>query len=78
MSSTCLNDGSWGAGVRGCRGDFDFTQKFERIFLSITPTAVFVAAAVARIAILLQRERIVGGIVLQSIKIVSLGKRISS
>lgn len=78
MSSTCLNDGSWGPGVRGCRGDFDFTQKFERIFLSIIPTAVFVAAAVARITILLQRERIVGGIVLQSIKIVSLEKRISS
>ncbi|KAF5978301.1 multidrug resistance [Fusarium coicis] len=72
MNSTCLNDGSLGPGVRGCRGDFDFTQKFERIFLSIIPTAVFVAAAVARIAILLQRERIVGGIILQSIKIAFL------
>ncbi|KAG5794653.1 hypothetical protein H9Q69_006287 [Fusarium xylarioides] len=40
MSSTCLNDGSLGPGVQGCRGDFDFTQKFERIFLSIIPTAV--------------------------------------
>ncbi|KAF5265447.1 hypothetical protein FOXYS1_3738 [Fusarium oxysporum] len=72
MSSTCLNDGSWGPGVRGCRGDFDFTQKFERIFLSIIPTVVFIAAAIARIAILLQRERIVGGVILQSIKIAFL------
>ncbi|KAF4944191.1 hypothetical protein FGADI_12864 [Fusarium gaditjirri] len=72
MNSTCLNDGSWGPGVRGCRGDFDFTQKFERIFLSIIPTVVFIAAAVARIAILFQRERIVGGIILQSIKIAFL------
>lgn len=72
MSSTCLNDGSWGPGVRGCRGDFDFTQKFERIFLSIIPTVVFIAVAIARIAILLQRERIVGGLILQSIKIVSI------
>ncbi|KAF9773762.1 hypothetical protein IL306_008390 [Fusarium sp. DS 682] len=72
MSSTCLNDDSLGPGVSGCRGDFDFTQKFERIFLSIIPTVVFIAAAVARIAILWQRDRIVGGIVLQSTKIAFL------
>ncbi|KAF4983690.1 hypothetical protein FZEAL_957 [Fusarium zealandicum] len=73
MSSTlCLNDGSLGPGVRGCRGDFDFTQKFERIFLCIIPAAVFVAAAFARVAVLSQRPRIVGGIVLQSIKLAFL------
>ncbi|KAJ4254441.1 hypothetical protein NW762_010039 [Fusarium torreyae] len=72
MSSTCLNDGSFGPGVRGCRGDFDFTQKFERIFLSIIPTAVFIAATFARIAVLSQRKRIVGGVILQSVKIAFL------
>ena len=72
MASSCLNDGSWGPGVRGCRGDFDFTQKFERIFFSIIPTVVFIAAAVGRVAVLVQRERIVNGIVLQSVKTVSV------
>ncbi|KAM5346374.1 hypothetical protein ACJ41O_009379 [Fusarium nematophilum] len=71
-SSLCLNDGSLGPGVRGCRGDFDFTQKFERIFLSIIPAAVFVAAAFARVAVLSQRPRIVGGIILQSVKLAFL------
>ncbi|KAH7271040.1 P-loop containing nucleoside triphosphate hydrolase protein [Fusarium solani] len=66
--SLCLNDGSLGPGVRGCRGDFDFTQKFERIFLQIIPAAVFVAAAFARVVVLSQRSRIVGGLVLQSLK----------
>ncbi|KAH6957100.1 P-loop containing nucleoside triphosphate hydrolase protein [Fusarium avenaceum] len=72
MSSTCLNDDSFGPGVQGCRGDFDFTQKFERIFLSIIPTVVFIAATFARVAVLSQRERIVGGIVIQSVKIAFL------
>ncbi|RSL98853.1 hypothetical protein CEP52_010121 [Fusarium oligoseptatum] len=66
--SLCLNDGSLGPGVRGCRGDFDFTQKFERIFLQIIPAAVFVAAAFARVVVLSQRSRIVGGLFLQSLK----------
>jgi hypothetical protein len=71
MSSTCLNDDSFGPGVQGCRGDFDFTQKFERIFFSIIPTVVFIAATFARVTVLSQRERIVSGIVIQSVKIVS-------
>ncbi|ESU15058.1 hypothetical protein FGSG_08308 [Fusarium graminearum PH-1] len=69
MTSTCLNDGSWGPGVQGCRGDFDFTQKFERIFLSIIPTSVFIASAIARVAVLAQRERIVNGVLLQLVKL---------
>ncbi|KAM0351956.1 hypothetical protein ACHAPU_002472 [Fusarium lateritium] len=72
MDSACLNDGSWGPGVQGCRGDFDFTQKFERIFFSIIPTVVFIAATLARVAVLSQRERIVGGIIIQSVKIAFL------
>ncbi|KAF7548959.1 hypothetical protein G7Z17_g6711 [Cylindrodendrum hubeiense] len=70
MSSTlCINDGSFGPGVQGCRGDFDFTQKFERIFLSIIPAAVFVAAAITRLAVLSQRPRIVEGRILQYLKL---------
>ncbi|CAG1968219.1 unnamed protein product [Fusarium graminearum] len=72
MTSTCLNDGSWGPGVQGCRGDFDFTQKFERIFLSIIPTSVFIASAIARVAVLAQRERIVNGVLLQLVKLAFL------
>jgi hypothetical protein len=74
-STTCLNDGSWGPGVRGCRGDFDFTQKFERIFFSIIPTVIFIASAIARVAVLAQRERIVNGVILQSVKLVSVSLR---
>ncbi|KAM0244293.1 hypothetical protein ACHAP5_006409 [Fusarium lateritium] len=68
MSSTCMNDDSFGPGVQGCRGDFDFTQRFERIFFSIIPTVVFIAATFARVAVLFQRERIVGGVIIQSAK----------
>lgn len=71
-SMLCINDGSFGPGVQGCRGDFDFTQKFERIFFSIIPASVFVAAAVARVAVLWQRSRIVNGRVLQYLKLVSI------
>ncbi|CAM1502428.1 Fc.00g044120.m01.CDS01 [Cosmosporella sp. VM-42] len=68
-SMLCLNDGSFGPTVEGCRGDFDFTQKFERIFLSIIPAAVFVAAALARVTVLSQNKRIVGGVVFQYLKL---------
>ena len=70
-STSCLNDASLGPSVQGCRGGFDFTQKFETIFLSIIPAAVFVATAISRVTLLSQQPRIVGGIVLQSVKAVS-------
>ncbi|KAJ6439743.1 protein related to tpa inducible protein [Purpureocillium lavendulum] len=69
-SGSCLNDDALGPGVEGCRGDFDFTQKFERIFLSIIPASVFVAAALARIAVVVQRPRMVNGRILQYAKLV--------
>jgi hypothetical protein len=68
--SFCLNDDSLGPSVRGCRGDFDFTIKFERLFLAIIPTAIFVALSLSRVALLLQKPRIVGAIWLQFIKLV--------
>ncbi|KAF6809553.1 ABC multidrug transporter [Colletotrichum sojae] len=69
MSSQCLNDDSLGPGVQGCRGDFDFTLRFERIFLAIIPAAVFVALSLPRIVYLSRRSRIVGAKTVQSIKL---------
>lgn len=71
MTSICINDGAFGPSVQGCRGDFDFTQKFERIFFSIMPASVFIAAALARVAVLSQNPRLVGGRALQWLKLVS-------
>lgn len=66
----CLNDDSFGPAVRGCRDDFDFTITFERIFFGIIPTAVFIPLCLTRLAYLLQRPRIVGGVPLQFLKLV--------
>ncbi|OLN82360.1 Canalicular multispecific organic anion transporter 1-like protein 2 [Colletotrichum chlorophyti] len=69
MSSRCLNDDSLGPGVRGCRGDFDFTLRFERIFLAILPAAVFAALSLPRIAYLARKPRIVDAKTVQTIKL---------
>lgn len=57
--STCLNDNSLGPFVQGCRGNLDFTVRFEQIFLSIVPAGAFVALSVARMAVLFRRLRII-------------------
>lgn len=44
----CLDDNSFGPVVQGCRDNFDFTVAFERVFLSIVPSAIFVVVAIAR------------------------------
>lgn len=36
--SGCLNEGAIEPAVVGCRGDFDFTIKFEKIFFSLIPS----------------------------------------
>lgn len=59
--SGCLNDDAFGPVVQGCRGDFDFTLKFESIVLSIIPASVFVALVAVRIGYLAQRRSIVIG-----------------
>lgn len=76
MNSTygCLNDDAFGPSVRGCRGDFDFTQKFERIILAILPASIFIALTLARVAALVQRPRVVGGLIFQYVKLVSFLK----
>ncbi|KAF2175191.1 P-loop containing nucleoside triphosphate hydrolase protein [Zopfia rhizophila CBS 207.26] len=68
-SNPCLNDDSLGPSVRGCRGDFDFTIKFERIFLAIIPASVFVALSLTRLAYLLSKPRIVSAATLQFVKL---------
>lgn len=70
--SGCLNDESIGPTVQGCRGDFDFTIKFEKIFLDLIPTVVFIAICLPRIVVLARRPAIVGGAALRRAKSVGL------
>ena len=63
--SGCLNDADLGPGVQGCRDDFDFTLSFEKIFLSILPTAIFIAASIPRIVFLVRRPKIARGLLWQ-------------
>ncbi|KAK2008949.1 ABC transporter [Colletotrichum eremochloae] len=69
MSSSCLNDNALGPAVQGCRGDFDFTLRFEAIFLTIIPASVFAALSLPRIAYLSRKPRIVGAKTVQTIKL---------
>ncbi|KAK2036799.1 ABC transporter [Colletotrichum somersetense] len=69
----CVNDESIGPGVQGCRDDFDFTMRFEQIFLSILPSSIFVALSLPRAVLLLRKPIIVGGTLLRFVKIVSFG-----
>lgn len=66
----CLNDNEFGPSVVGCRGDFDFTQKFERIVLSIIPNSVYIALVLTRLVVLAQRPKIVAGEFLKLSKLV--------
>lgn len=71
--SGCLNDESIGPAVEGCRGDFDFTIKFERICFMLIPTIVFMAICLPRILYLSHRPVIVyGGKILQAAKLVCI------
>ncbi|KAF5510100.1 ABC transporter FUM19 [Colletotrichum siamense] len=66
----CVDDESIGPSVQGCRDDFDFTLKFEQIFLSILPSSIFIALSLPRAVSLLRKPNIVGGTLLQCVKIV--------
>jgi hypothetical protein len=68
----CLNDDAFGPSVLGCRGDFDFTLQFEKIFLSIIPSSIFVALALTRTAILVRKPTIVKGTAFKYTKLVRL------
>ncbi|KAJ4312580.1 hypothetical protein N0V84_009863 [Fusarium piperis] len=60
-SSTCLNDDTLGPAVKGCRGDFDFTQRFESVVLVSISAAIFIVLALPRVAWLFHQPRIHGG-----------------
>jgi hypothetical protein len=69
-SAICPNDSSIGPFVGACRGGFDFTLRFERIFLAFLPAALFIILALPRAAWLLRRPRILHGHALQFCKLV--------
>ncbi len=66
--SGCLNDADLGPAVQGCRDDFDFTLRFEKIFLSTLPAGIFVALSIPRIVFLVRRPKIAKGLVWQIAK----------
>ncbi|KAF2470780.1 P-loop containing nucleoside triphosphate hydrolase protein [Lindgomyces ingoldianus] len=68
----CTNDDTFGPGVRGCRGDFDFTQVFEKIILSILPSTCFAILAGLRLTTISRRPRIIDNTILQNVKVVLL------
>lgn len=66
---TDANDQSLGPSVIGCRGDFDFTVKFEQVVFSLVPSVIFVIASLWRIALIIRRPTIVGAPLLQLAKL---------
>ncbi|KAI1387586.1 ABC multidrug transporter [Hypoxylon trugodes] len=74
LFSACehTNDQSFGPNVLGCRGDFDFTIKFEQLFFSLTPAAIFILASLWRIYLLVSRPTIVGAPLLRLAKLAVL------
>lgn len=68
--STCPDDVLFGPTVdHGCRGDFDFTIKFEKIF-SLIPAAIFVALSLTRVLYLTRQATVVAGTVFKYAKLV--------
>lgn len=74
LFSTCVNanDQSLGPSVLGCRGDFDFTVKFEQLFFSLTPSVIFIILSLWRIYLLAKRPTIVDAPLLRLVKLVSV------
>lgn len=70
-SPGCGNDNALGPIVSGCRDDFDFTLKFEQLFLSILPSVVFLLAVIFRVFSLRRRLVIIDGPSFRAVKLVS-------
>ncbi|KAG9253072.1 ABC transporter [Emericellopsis atlantica] len=66
----CLNDNTFGPAVRGCRGDFDFTQRFEEIVLALVPAAILIGLGLVRCSVLLRQPKVIEGRLFQWLKIV--------
>ncbi|KAL7925630.1 multidrug resistance-associated protein [Trichoderma austrokoningii] len=59
-SPNCPNDATFGPPVHGCsHREFDFTLKFETIFFSILPAAIFIALALARVVWLFRKPALI-------------------
>ncbi|KAI5460736.1 multidrug resistance-associated protein [Mariannaea sp. PMI_226] len=67
--SSCSSDATFGPVVKGCRDDFDFTLTFERIFLSLVPSSLFVVASVVRGLWLVRKPTVVKSHTLQVVKV---------
>ncbi|KAJ4288272.1 hypothetical protein N0V88_007462 [Collariella sp. IMI 366227] len=70
--SGCADDLSFGPAVRGCRGDFDFTIKFEKIFFALIPAPVFIALALSRAVYLARKPVIINGTFLRAAKLTTI------
>lgn len=68
--STCPDDVLFGPTVDGCRGGFDFTIKFEKIFFSLIPASIFVALSLTRVLYLTRQPTVVAGTVFKYAKLV--------
>lgn len=68
----CLNDVAFGPTVQGCRGNFDFTLKFETVVLDLLPASIFIALSLLRIAHLVRRPVTIKGTLLRVSKTVSV------
>ena len=69
--SACPDDILFGPTVdHGCRGDFDFTIKFEKIFFSLIPASIFVALSLTRVLYLTRQPTVVAGTVFKYAKLV--------
>nr|AHC70708.1 fumonisin biosynthetic ABC transporter [Fusarium bulbicola] len=53
----CPSDASFSPFVKGCRGDFDFTLKFELIIFFIAPSCLFTALTFVRIFVLVSKSQ---------------------
>jgi ATP-binding cassette, subfamily C (CFTR/MRP), member 1 len=71
--STCPSDERvFSPAVEGCRGDFDFTIKFEKIFFDIIPASIFTAVSLTRVLFLAtRRSNTVAGSWFKFLKLVS-------
>ncbi|KAK4224267.1 canalicular multispecific organic anion transporter 1 [Podospora fimiseda] len=68
----CVDDHSFGPSVHGCRDDFDFTIKFEKIFFSLIPASIFIALSLSRIVYLGRKPFIVTGRLLLGSKLATI------
>jgi hypothetical protein len=69
-TSVVCNDASLGPSARGCRDGFDFTFKFEQLFFSIVPSAIFLLATPLRLRYLCRFRPKVGGNSFKNLKLV--------